>query len=129
MIGAAQLAMMKPDAVLVNTSRGPVIDEAALVTHLKANPDFRCGLDVFEREPKMADGLAECPNAVVVPHIASATTWTRGGMAALAAANVAGILHGRPLWREADYTPFVDAEVAPEATPSIINAKDVGFGQ
>lgn len=129
MIGAKQLAAMKSDAVLVNTSRGPVIDEAALVTHLKANPDFRVGLDVFEREPLMADGLAECPNAVIVPHIASATTWSRGGMATLAASNVAGVLLGRPLYTEADYAPYVDAAEPPAFVPSILNAKELGYGQ
>ena len=77
MIDTAALQMMKPDAVLVNSSRGPIINETDLVTHLQANPDFRCGLDVFEDEPLMKDGLKECANAVIVPHIASATTWTR----------------------------------------------------
>lgn len=61
------------EAVLVNASRGPVIDEVALVEHLKANPMFRVGLDVFEDEPYMKPGLADMKNAVVVPHIASAS--------------------------------------------------------
>lgn len=90
--------MMKPNAVLVNAARGPVIDEVALVAHLKANPEFRCGLDVFEDEPAMKPGLADCPNAVIVPHIASASMWTRSGMATLAAANVAAHLQVRLLW-------------------------------
>jgi phosphoglycerate dehydrogenase-like enzyme len=60
----------------VNASRGPVIDETALVEHLKANPMFRAGLDVFEDEPFMKPGLAELPNVVVVPHIASASKVT-----------------------------------------------------
>lgn len=59
---------------------GAVVDERALVAHLQAHPNFRAGLDVFEDEPLMAPGLAECENAVVVPHIASATQWTRAGM-------------------------------------------------
>ncbi len=71
---------MKPTAVLVNAARGPVINETDLVAHLKANPEFRCGLDVFEDEPAMKPGLADCPNAVIVPHIASASLWTRAGM-------------------------------------------------
>ena len=69
-IDKAALETMKPDAVLVNSSRGPIINETDLVAHLQANPDFRCGLDVFEDEPLMKPGLAECPNAVVAPHIA-----------------------------------------------------------
>lgn len=72
--------MMKPNAVLINAARGPVIDEAALVTHLQQNREFTAGLDVFENEPKMKPGLADCPNAVIVPHIASASMWTRSGM-------------------------------------------------
>ena len=89
---------MKPNAILVNASRGPVIDEAALVAHCQANPDFRAGLDVFEDEPAMKPGLAELDNVVIVPHIASATSWTREGMATLAATNVAAILTGYPVW-------------------------------
>ena len=73
LINPERLAMMKKEAVLVNASRGPVIDEVALVEHLRANPMFRVGLDVFEDEPYMKPGLAEMKNAVVVPHIASAS--------------------------------------------------------
>lgn len=130
LINAERLALMKPNAVLVNAARGSVIDEAALVTHLKANPDFRCGLDVFEHEPSMAPGLADCPNAVIVPHIASASMWTRSGMATLAAANVAAILSGHPVWpKPDDITPFVDGPLAqlPRAAPSIVNAKELGL--
>lgn len=127
LIGAFELALMKKDAILVNTSRGPVVDETALVELLRRNPEFRCGLDVFEKEPGMAEGLAECANAVIAPHIASATDWTRGGMAALAAANVAGILHKHPLWTSTDFTSFVDDPEPPLATPSIVNAEEVGF--
>ena len=74
---------MKPDAVLVNAARGPCIDEAALVKHLQENPTFRAGLDVFEFEPDMVAGLEKCNNAVIVPHIASASFWTRSGMVGL----------------------------------------------
>uniref|UniRef100_A0A804PDM9 glycerate dehydrogenase n=1 Tax=Zea mays TaxID=4577 RepID=A0A804PDM9_MAIZE len=88
LINPERLAIMKKEAVLVNASRGPVIDEAALVEHLKANPMFRVGLDVFEDEPYMKPGLADMKNAVVVPHIASASKWTREGMATLSALNV-----------------------------------------
>ena len=72
--------MMKPDAMLINTARGPHVDEKALVRHLQSNPSFSAGLDVYEDEPLMAPGLAECENAVLLPHIASATLWTRSGM-------------------------------------------------
>ncbi|CAI5501165.1 unnamed protein product [Closterium sp. Naga37s-1] len=76
------------DAILVNCSRGPVVDEVALLKHLKANPAFRAALDVFEDKPLMKPGLSTLPNVVVVPHIASASQWTRAGMAGLAALNV-----------------------------------------
>jgi hydroxypyruvate reductase 1 len=129
LINAARLGQMKRDAVLVNAARGPVVDEAALVAHLRANPDFRVGLDVFEDEPRMAAGLGDCPNAVVVPHIASATLWTRAGMATLAACNVAAALRGYPAWTSADVLPFVDGpfEDIPKAAPILVNAKDLGL--
>ncbi|MGZ8754018.1 MAG: NAD(P)-dependent oxidoreductase [Acidimicrobiia bacterium] len=123
LIDAEALAAMKPDAVLVNSSRGPVIDETALVEHCRANPEFRVGLDVFEDEPAMKPGLADLDNVVVVPHIASATVWTREGMSSLAAANVAAILSGYPVWGSDDITPFLSGEV-PKAAPSIVNAAD-----
>jgi hydroxypyruvate reductase 1 len=126
MIGRESLRLMKPDAVLVNTSRGPVIDEAALVEHLKAHPDFRAGLDVFEREPALAPGLADLPNAVVVPHIASATVWTRAGMAALAASNVAGVLQGFPAARTLRVEEHISGPI-PRRAPSIVNAKELGL--
>ncbi|CAK8566065.1 unnamed protein product [Lathyrus sativus] len=61
---------MKKEAILINCSRRPVIDEAAFVENLRQNPLFRVGLDVFEEEPYMKPGLAELKNAIVVPHIA-----------------------------------------------------------
>lgn len=129
LINAERLKIMKPNAVLVNAARGPVIDETALVAHLKANPDFRCGLDVFEDEPAMKAGLEECPNAVIVPHIASASLWTRSGMATIAASNVAALLQGYPVWTSPDVLPFVDGpfEEIPKAAPSIVNAKDLNL--
>lgn len=129
LINKQRLETMKPDAVLVNAARGPVIDEAALVAHLQKNPDFRCGLDVFEDEPAMKPGLADCPNAVIVPHIASASMWTRSGMATLAAANVAGILQGFPAYNQPNILPYIDNPVAsiPQAAPSIVNAKELGL--
>lgn len=126
LINAERLALMKPDAILVNTARGPIIDEAALVAHCQANPDFRVGLDVFENEPAMAPGLVDLDNVVIVPHIASATTWTRCGMASLAAANVAAILQGHPVWQGADVLPFLEG-TPPAAAPSIVNAAELGI--
>ncbi|MFO7714195.1 NAD(P)-dependent oxidoreductase [Desulfosarcina sp.] len=125
LIDARRLAVMKPDAILINTSRGPVIDETALVDHCRRHPDFRAGLDVFENEPALAPGLTELDNVLLVPHIASATRWTREGMAVLAACNVAGILAGYPLWRQPDILPFL-AEDPPCAIPSIVNADALG---
>lgn len=129
LINKHRLEMMKKDAVIVNAARGPVIDEVALVAHLKANPEFRAGLDVFEDEPLMKPGLTGCMNAVIVPHIASASLWTRGGMATLAACNVAARLQGHPVWGGQDISAFVDGpfEGIPKASPSIVNAKDLGL--
>lgn len=95
LMGAAQFKMMKKTAYLVNTSRGPVIDEAALVVALKNGEIKGAALDVFEDEPKMAEGLAQLPNTVLTPHIASATEETRAAMAELAAKNIIEVLNGR----------------------------------
>jgi len=126
LINAERLALMKPNAVLVNTSRGPVIDEAALVDHCRNNPDFRAGLDVFEEEPALKPGLVDLENVVAVPHIASATIWTRQGMATLAASNVAAILNGYPVWNRPDISPFLEGD-PPHAAPSILNAEALGL--
>ncbi len=126
LINAERLALMKENAVLVNTSRGPVVDEAALVAHCRKHPNFRAGLDVFEDEPAMKPGLVELDNVVIVPHIASATRWTREGMATLAAGNVAGILSGYPAWNQPDILSFLEGE-SPKAAPSIVNAKELGI--
>jgi hydroxypyruvate reductase 1 len=126
LIDASRLALMKSDAILINTSRGPVIDEAALVNHCRHHPDFRAGLDVFEHEPAMSPGLTELSNVVIVPHIASATRWTREGMATLAACNVAGILSGYPLWQQPNILSFLEDD-PPRAIPSIVNAGALGW--
>lgn len=130
LIGAAELAGMKPNAILVNSSRGPLIDEAALVEHCRTHPDFRAGLDVYEDEPAMKPGLGDLDNVVVVPHLGSATHWTREGMATLAAANAAALLQGWPVWHAAadleDVRPFLEGE-APQAAPSIVNAAALGL--
>lgn len=89
LIDADALRAMKPTAVLVNTSRGPVVDPAALEVALRANQIFAAGLDVTEPEPLPADHpLVGLPNCIVLPHIASASQVTRGKMAAIAAANL-----------------------------------------
>jgi lactate dehydrogenase-like 2-hydroxyacid dehydrogenase len=80
---------MKPTAILVNTARGPIVDEKALVEALREGKIAGAGLDVFEDEPAMAEGLAELPNVVVLPHIASATRDTRNRMAVICAENAA----------------------------------------
>ncbi len=122
-----RLNLMKPNAILVNASRGPVHDEIALVNHLKKNPEFRVGLDVFEDEPEMKPGLESCLNAVIVPHIASATIWTRSGMASLAASNVAGILNGYGCWQDQnDILAFLEAGI-PKAAPSIVNRDELNL--
>ena len=128
LVNRERLELMKRDAILVNTSRGPVIDESALVEHLRANPEFRSGLDVFEREPLLAPGLAELSNVVIVPHIASATVWTRAGMASLAAANVAGVLKGYPVSRKVRIEEFLEGEI-PRKAASILNAKELGLAE
>lgn len=95
LIDAAKLSQMKPDAILVNTSRGPVIDEAALVEALRNKTIAAAGLDVFENEPNMAPGLAELDNVVVTPHMASATITARGDMARLAVQAVLDVAAGK----------------------------------
>ncbi|HEY7899326.1 MAG TPA: D-glycerate dehydrogenase [Gemmatimonadaceae bacterium] len=94
MIGERELNMMKRSAYLINVARGPVVDEAALVRALQANVIAGAALDVFENEPLMAPGLAECRNAVLVPHIASGSQDTRDRMATMAAENVVAHLNG-----------------------------------
>jgi hydroxypyruvate reductase 1 len=74
----------------------------------------------------MKPGLSELDNVVIVPHIGSATIWTRQGMATLAAANVAGILRGYPAWQREDVSPFLGAH-PPKAAPSIVNRGELGI--
>jgi glyoxylate reductase len=94
-IGENELKMMKPTAVLINASRGPVVDEKALVKALKEKWIWGAGLDVFENEPELAPGLAELDNVVIVPHIASATPDTRFNMGKIAADNIIKVLNGQ----------------------------------
>jgi glyoxylate reductase len=95
LINARRLALMKPTAVLVNTSRGPVIDEQALAEALRQGQIFAAGLDVFEREPDVHPGLLACDNAVLIPHLGSATVKTRLAMAGLAVDNLLAALEDR----------------------------------
>lgn len=92
--GEAEFKAMKPSAVFVNTSRGPVVDEPALARALKAGEIFAAGLDVYEEEPTVHPELLECENAVLMPHIGSATRETRAKMAEMAAGNIVAALKG-----------------------------------
>lgn len=97
-IGTAELARMKPTAVLVNIARGGIVDDAALALALRDGQIAAAGLDVFEGEPAVHPALLELPNVVLTPHIASATVATRKAMANLAADNLIGFLtNGAPL--------------------------------
>lgn len=97
LISRKELRLMRKDAFLINTSRGPVVDEKALVEALRKGWIAGAALDVYENEPAMAPGLAKLSNAVVVPHIGSATRETRAEMSALAAKNVLAFIRRKPL--------------------------------
>ena len=94
LIGAAELAAMKPSAVLVNAARGPIVDEAALAEALAAGRIAAAGLDVYEREPQVEPRLLELDNVVLSPHLGSATVETRTAMAELAARNAIAVVRG-----------------------------------
>lgn len=96
LIDARRLALMKPSAVLVNTSRGPVVDEAALTAALASGKLFGAGLDVFEREPTIDAVLARLDNVAMAPHIGSADVASRRRMVELTAANIRAVLAGKP---------------------------------
>jgi glyoxylate reductase len=94
LIDATRLSRMKSSALLINTSRGPVIDESALVTALKDGVIAGAGLDVFEFEPKLARGLVSLKNVVLTPHIASGRESARTDMSRIAAQNIIDVLDG-----------------------------------
>jgi glyoxylate reductase len=109
LIGAAELSRMKPTAYLINTARGPVVDEVALLATLQRGMIAGAGLDVYENEPALTPGLADLPNVVLLPHVGSATLETRTAMAAMAARNlIAGLDGQRP-------PNLVNPEVLPAA--------------
>lgn len=95
LIGAAELRLMKPTSILINTSRGPVVDEAALADALQRRTIWAAGLDVFENEPAVDARLLGLPNVVLAPHIASASYATRRRMSMMAAGNAAAALKGQ----------------------------------
>lgn len=95
LVNAAKLGLMKKTAYLINTSRGPIVDEAALVEALKNGTPHGAALDVYENEPSLAPGLAELENVVLTPHTASGTEETRQAMSQLAAQNIIEALEGR----------------------------------
>jgi lactate dehydrogenase-like 2-hydroxyacid dehydrogenase len=97
MIGAPQLALMKPTAYLINAARGPVVNERALIDALQARRIAGAGLDVFEVEPTdMANPLLKMENVITLPHVGSATDATRQAMVDLAVENVVAVLAGKP---------------------------------
>ena len=95
LINAERLKLMKSNARLINTSRGPIVDEKALIKALKVKKIAGAALDVFEDEPKLAPGLVDLHNIILTPHIASATKGTRDKMAEIAASNVIAFLGGK----------------------------------
>ncbi|RMH95877.1 MAG: D-glycerate dehydrogenase [Calditrichaeota bacterium] len=97
LIGEAELRRMKPTAYLINTARGPIVHEAALVRALREGWIAGAGLDVFEQEPALSPGLAELHNVVLTPHIGSATVETRNKMAEVAAENLVRFFSRQPV--------------------------------
>ncbi|HET7713083.1 MAG TPA: D-glycerate dehydrogenase [Patescibacteria group bacterium] len=95
LLGAAHFPLMKKTALLINTSRGGVIDEEALVSALQAGTIGGAGLDVYENEPRLAEGLTHLKNVILTPHTASATLEARSAMSKIAAENIVAVLSGQ----------------------------------
>ena len=95
LMNAERLSAMKPGAFLINTARGDVVDEAALVEALRAGRLRGAGLDVFEREPHVPEALREMENVVVLPHLGSATEETRNAMGMKVVDNITAFFEGR----------------------------------
>jgi glyoxylate reductase len=95
LIGERELRLMGPEHYLINAARGPMVDEKALVRALREGWIKGAGLDVYENEPALAEGLADCPNTVLLPHLGSATVTARNDMATTAARNMIDALEGR----------------------------------
>ena len=96
LLDETRLSLMKKTAILINTARGPVVDESALVRMLKDGKIAGAGFDVYEHEPELTPGLTELDNVVLLPHIGSGTTATRMKMAEMAVENVRAVLAGKP---------------------------------
>jgi glyoxylate reductase len=93
-VDAAALSRLRPGAILINTARGPLVDESALVAALRASRLAAAGLDVYEREPELERGLIELDNVVLLPHLGSATAEARGAMVELCCRNILAVLAG-----------------------------------
>ncbi len=96
LIGPEQFELMRSSAYIINTARGPIVDEAALVAALRTGAIAGAGLDVYEHEPQLEPGLDQFDNVVLIPHLGSATVETRSAMATLAARNTVAVLSGQP---------------------------------
>jgi len=95
LLNKEKLSLMKRTAILINTSRGPVVDEKALIDALKSKQIWAAGLDVFENEPVLSPGLVNLPNVTITPHTASATIEARDAMSKMCAENIIAVLSGQ----------------------------------
>jgi glyoxylate reductase len=102
LIGARELAWMRPTACVINTARGPIIDEAALVEALKTEIIASTGLDVYEQEPALHPALAQMKQVVLLPHLGSATLHARAQMGLVCLENIQAVLDGRPAPNQVD---------------------------